>query len=67
LTGLAAACVAVAFSRSPATSVSNYIQSHPEDVPRWAHLVPYGGGNIPPNIEFMRFADSDVSRPPIPI
>ena len=33
-----------------------YIKSHPEDVPRWAHLVPVGGGSIPPNIEIMRFA-----------
>ncbi len=34
----------------------DYIQSHPTDVPRWAHLRPLDGSAFPPNIEMMRFA-----------
>jgi len=34
----------------------DYIQSHPTDVPRWAHLRPMDGSPFPPNIEMMRFA-----------
>jgi hypothetical protein len=33
-----------------------YVRSHPDDVPRWAQLLPLKGGAIPPNIEMMRFA-----------
>ena len=34
----------------------DYIQSHPTDVPRWAHLRPMDGSPFPSNIEMMRFA-----------
>ena len=33
-----------------------YVQTHPDDVPRWARLVPVGGGPLPAHLEMMRFA-----------
>jgi hypothetical protein len=33
-----------------------YVRSHPDDVPRWAELLPLKGGAIPLDIEMMRFA-----------
>jgi hypothetical protein len=34
----------------------DYVQTHPEDVPRWARLVPVAGGQIPPHLQIMGFA-----------
>ena len=34
----------------------DYVQTHQDDVPRWAHLVPLNGEPISPSVEFVRFA-----------
>ena len=34
----------------------DYVHTHPDDVPRWASLVPVEGGCIPPYFDMMRFA-----------
>ena len=33
----------------------DYVQANPDDVPRWARLVPVGGGPLPPNVMVFPF------------